>query len=278
MKISFTKMQGLGNDFVVIDNTQQNISLTPQQIRHMADRHFGIGFDQLLLVTPPPQNDIDFGYKIFNADGSEAEQCGNGARCFARFVYENKLSTKRKLRIATTASNIDLELKENNQISVNMGVPILEPAQIPFRAQAIATEYSLQIDSPPQTLKLGVVSMGNPHAVLQVNDIETAAVAKQGSLLMIHPDFPEQVNVGFMQVLDANHIRLRVYERGVGETLACGSGACAAVVVGRLQGLLAEDVSVRLPGGELTIHWQGKGFPVWMTGPAEFVFTGTYEF
>lgn len=279
MKIPFTKMQGAGNDFVVIDNLQQDILLTKEQIRQMSDRHFGIGFDQLLLVmpSPPGQNNVDFGYKIYNADGSEAQQCGNGARCFARFVYENKLTIKEKLYVTTAAGNIELELKDDHQVSVNMGTPILEPTAIPFKAKALATEYTVEINDKLQPVKLGAVSMGNPHAIIQVDSIEKAPVNELGRLLNNHPDFPEQVNVGFMQVLDTHYIRLRVYERGVGETLACGSGACAAVVVGRLQGLLAEDVVVYLLGGALFVHWQGEGFPVWMTGPAEFVFTGVYE-
>lgn len=279
MKIPFTKMQGAGNDVVVIDNLQQNISLTAEQICQMADRHFGIGFDHLLMVTPPPpgQNKIDFGYKIYNADGSEAQQCGNGARCFARFVYENKLTTQHKFWVATISGNIELEIKEDHQVSVNMGIPILEPSLIPFKAKALATEYTLEINDRADPIKLGAVSMGNPHAVIQVDSIEKAPVSELGRLLNNHPDFPEQVNVGFMQVLDAHYIRLRVYERGVGETLACGSGACAAVVAGHLQGLLAEDVLVYVLGGALFIHWEGQGSPVWMTGPAEFVFTGVYE-
>jgi len=279
MKIPFTKMQGLGNDFVIINNLQENISLTTEQIRQMADRHFGIGFDQILLVMPPPseQSNVDFVYKIYNADGSEAQQCGNGARCFARFVYENKLTTKHKLCVATVAGNIELELKEDHQVSVNMGIPILDPLAIPFKGKILATEYILEINDRPQPVKLGAVSMGNPHAIIQVDSIEKAPVSELGRLLNNHIDFPEQVNVGFMQVLDAHYIRLRVYERGVGETLACGSGACAAVVVGRLQGVLAEDVVVYVLGGALLVRWQGEGFPVWMTGPAEFVFTGVYE-
>ena len=289
MNIPFTKMQGIGNDIVIIDNSLENILLTTEQIRQMGDRHFGIGFDQLLLITPPPLNssNIAFGCIIYNTDGSQAQQCGNGVRCFARFVYKNKLINKPVFNIAIFNTHnkiniINIKIQENNtntknnSISINMGLPILEPDLIPFRAKAIAPEYT--VDIPPQTIKLGVVSMGNPHAVIHTQDnIDLAPVTTLGPLLMSHPDFPEQANIGFMQILSPNYIKLRVYERGAGETLACGSGACAAVVAGCLQGLLAEDVTVCLPGGELVIQWQGKGFPVWMTGPAEFVFTGIYK-
>lgn len=270
MKIPFTKMQGAGNDFVIIDNTQRHFALNSEQIRQMADRHFGIGFDQLLLVDPPPTSEVDFSYTIYNANGSKAQQCGNGARCFGRFVYENELTSKKKLCLATSAGTIEVELQENNKVKVNMGVPVFELTET-------SNTYTLSAQSFPEPIKLGRVSMGNPHAVTQVESIEKAPVEELGQLLNQHPDFPEQVNVGFMQVLDAHSIRLRVYERGAGETLACGSGACAAVVIGRTQGLLAEDVIVCLSGGELFIHWEGKGSPVWMTGAAEFVFTGIYE-
>lgn len=275
MKFLFTKMHGLGNDFVVIDAINQSISLTSEQIRFMADRHFGIGFDQLLLVEKPVSDNADFKYRIFNADGSEVSQCGNGARCFARFVHDKKLTDKTDVTVDTNAGQLTLHLDENGLITVNMGVPRHAPEQIPVQTKEESRFYTVEVNNSEKAF--GAVSMGNPHAVLQVNDIRTAPVAELGSELENHAFFPERANIGFMQVIDRNHIKLRVYERGAAETLACGSGACAAVVIGIEQNLLDHDVSVELPGGELRIHWSGRGQPVLMTGPAISVFEGQIE-
>jgi len=275
MQLRFTKMQGLGNDFVVIDAMHQRVELTAAQYRRLADRHFGIGCDQILLIEPPRLGLTDFHYRIFNADGSEVEQCGNGARCFARFVHDKGLSRKQQIPVGTAAGRILLTLEPDGLVTVDMGVPILEPAAIPFHAAARALSYPLQLADA--TLPIGAVSMGNPHAVLQVEAVDSAPVAEFGPQIERHPDFPQRVNVGFMQWLDRQHIKLRVYERGAGETLACGTGACAAVVVGRLQGLLEQRVEVSLPGGELVIEWQGEDAPVMMSGPAETVFEGGIE-
>ena len=271
--IEFSKMQGAGNDFMVIDAIRQTIDLSPAQIRQLADRHFGIGFDQLLMVEPYTGEDADFRYRIFNSDGSEVEQCGNGARCFARFVYEQGLTQKTTIPVMTKAGRIELGLQADGQVTVNMGVPQLEPAQIPFNVSQRQTRYELALNA--QTIELSAVSMGNPHAVISVQEIDNAPVAEWGAAIETHPQFPQRVNVGFMQVLDPQHIRLRVFERGSGETLACGTGACAAVVAGRLLGILAESVRVQLRGGDLQIQWQGEGQPVWMTGPAVTVYRGT---
>ena len=271
--IEFSKMQGAGNDFMVIDAIRQTIDLSPAQIRQLADRHFGIGFDQLLMVEPYTGEDADFRYRIFNSDGSEVEQCGNGARCFARFVYEQGLTQKTTIPVMTKAGRIELGLQADGQVTVNMGVPQLEPAQIPFNVSQRQTRYELALNA--QTIELSAVSMGNPHAVISVQEIDNAPVAEWGAAIETHPQFPQRVNVGFMQVLDPQHIRLRVFERGSGETLACGTGACAAVVAGRLLGILAESVCVQLRGGDLQIQWQGEGQPVWMTGPAVTVYRGT---
>ena len=272
MKLRFSKMHGLGNDFVVIDAITQRVRLTPEQIRALADRHHGIGCDQVLLVEAAQGPEAEFRYRIFNADGNEVEQCGNGARCFARFVRERGLTRQGRIRVETAAGPIELTLEADGQVSVAMGVPRLEPAAIPFEAPDRAGRYALTVGT--QDLEIGVVSLGNPHAVLQVDTIERAPVTTLGPLLESHPRFPRRVNVGFMEVVSPEHIRLRVFERGVGETLACGSGACAAVVVGRVQGLLAETVQVDLPGGSLQIHWPGESAGVIMTGPATWVFEG----
>jgi diaminopimelate epimerase len=272
-ELHFTKMHGLGNDFVVLDGINQQVRLSAGQIRRIADRHFGIGCDQLLLVEAYDGDDADFRYRIFNADGGEVEQCGNGARCFARFVYDQGLTHKTTIPVITASGRIVLQIQPDGQVTVNMGVPELEPARIPFISEQRQTLYNLDMDGT--AVSLTAVSMGNPHAVLQVADIDTAPVAMLGPLLEKHPIFPNRVNVGFMQVVGRDHIRLRVFERGCGETLACGTGACAAVVAGRVQGLLDEQVSVSLRGGRLQIQWQGEGQPVWMTGPAETVFRGT---
>jgi diaminopimelate epimerase len=275
MRYAFTKMQGLGNDFVVFDAIHQPVELNASQCRRLADRHFGIGCDQVLLIEPARLAHTDFHYRIFNADGSEVEQCGNGARCFARFVYDKGLSQKRQIPVGTSAGRILLSLEPNGLVTVDMGIPVLEPALIPYRAASRALTYPLQLAQ--QRLTISAISMGNPHAVVPVDSVATAPVQQLGPQIESHPDFPQRVNVGFMQRLDRTHIKLRVYERGAGETLACGTGACAAVVAGRLCGLLDARVMVSLPGGELVVQWQGEDTPVLMSGPAETVFEGTIE-
>jgi diaminopimelate epimerase len=272
MQLSFVKMHGLGNDFVVLDGVRQPISLTTEQVRFLADRHFGIGCDQLLLVEPAPTPDTLFRYRIFNADGGEVEQCGNGARCFARFVRDEGLTDATTIPVMTASGRIVLHVEDNGEVTVDMGVPRLEPAEIPFEAPARAMSYPLAVHGEIHVIS--AVSMGNPHAVLRVEDVDSAPVETLGPAIESHPRFPKRVNVGFMQVLAPDHIRLRVYERGAGETLACGTGACAAVVAGRLHGWLVDTVKVDLPGGRLTIHWQGEGRHVLMTGPATRVFEG----
>jgi len=270
--IHFTKMHGLGNDFVVIDAMNQTIYLSPEQIRFMADRHFGIGFDQLLLVEKPVTHNTDFKYRIFNADGSEVSQCGNGARCFARFVRDKQLTDKNEIRVDTNAGQLLLCLDKDGLVTVNMGVPHHHPSEIPLFIAPETLLYALEING--QDYQFGAVSIGNPHAVLQVDDITTAPVVELGKLLESHPVFPERANIGFMQIISRQQIKLRVYERGAAETLACGSGACAAVVIGIEQRLLDDTVKVELAGGQLTINWAGRGTPVWMTGPAVAVFDG----
>lgn len=272
MEIQFTKMHGLGNDFVVIDAINQEIDLSEEQVQFIADRHFGVGCDQLLLVEAAESDDIDFIYRIFNADGGEVEQCGNGARCFAVFVREKGLTEKNLLRVETASGVIELHVRQDGQVSVDMGVPELDPWNIPFNADTRLKEYSLDVDG--QLLKIGAVSMGNPHAVMIVDNVDTAAVDELGAVIENHPLFPNRVNVGFMQIVDDQHIRLRVFERGAGETLACGTGACAAMVAGYVQGYLSNEVGVELPGGSLQISWQGEASPVMMTGPATTVFEG----
>jgi diaminopimelate epimerase len=275
MPLRFTKMHGLGNDFVVFDGISQRVQLTPAQIRYLADRHFGIGCDQVLLVEPARSPAADFRYRIFNADGGEVEQCGNGARCFARFVRDCGLTEKDRMAVETTAGDIELAIEADGAVTVDIGVPRLAPAAIPFVAAAQALSYELGLGE--DSIEIGAVSMGNPHAVLRVPDVHGAAVARLGPLIEAHPRFPRRTNVGFMEVVDAGHIRLRVHERGVGETLACGTGACAAVVVGRLRGWLQPQVRVDLPGGSLGVRWDGGASPVRMTGPAVHVFDGTVE-
>jgi len=272
MEISFSKMHGLGNDFVVIDAIRQAVNLSAEQIRFLADRRFGVGCDQVLLVESANQKEVDFQYRIFNADGGEVEQCGNGVRCFARFVREQGLTAKDRIRVATRSGIVEPEIQTDGDIRVNMGIPVLSPKEIPFKAEQQAILYPVQVGD--QTLDLSVVSMGNPHAVLLVEDIESAPVRELGVQIESHNRFPQRVNAGFMQVIDPGHIRLRVFERGVGETHACGTGACAAVVAGRLRQLLAESVRVSLTGGDLQIQWAGEGQIVWMTGPATTVFEG----
>lgn len=271
MKVKFTKMQGLGNDFVVLDGINQSINLDRQQIRLLADRHFGVGCDQILLVEKA-QGQADFRYRIFNADGGEVEQCGNGARCFVRYVHDHGLTHKSEIRIETLSGVISPKLEVNGNITVNMGKPIFEPAEIPFIAEQYAPTYELEIQNQP--VKMSVLSMGNPHAVRVIQDIDTAPVNSEGALIETHPRFPKRVNVGYMQVMDRTHIKLRVFERGAGETLACGTGACAAVVAGINLGLLDQQVTVSTRGGELNIRWNGQEDPVWMTGPAVTVFEG----
>jgi len=266
-------MHGLGNDFVVIDAINQQISLSAEQIQFIANRNFGIGCDQLLLVENPVNDNADFKYRIFNADGSEVSQCGNGARCFARFVRDNLLSEKDEIRVDTNSGQLLLRFDEDGLITVNMGIPKHLPAEIPINTDQEAHFYTIPLNNTEKAF--GAVSMGNPHAVMQVIDINSAPVAELGAVLENHPFFPERANIGFMQIINRQHIKLRVYERGAAETLACGSGACAAVVIGIEQNLLAqESISVELPGGSLSINWAGRGHPVFMKGPAVSVFEG----
>ena len=272
MHFHFSKMHGLGNDFMVVDCITQNIFFSPDLIRRLADRHTGVGFDQLLVVEAPYDPETDFHYRIFNADGSEVEQCGNGARCFARFVRMKGLTNKYSINVSTKKGKLVLKIEENDLITVNMGIPEFEPSKIPFKAKQPEKTYILRTDA--HTLFCGAVSMGNPHVVTVVDDVDTADVDTLGPLLESHERFPERVNAGFMQVVNREEVRLRVYERGAGETQACGSGACGAVAVGITQGLLAENVKVSLPGGDLHISWQGPGKPLYMTGPATHVFDG----
>lgn len=271
--IKFTKMQGAGNDFIVIDGVTQHIQLTAAQIKKLAHRQFGIGFDQLLLVE---SSDVaDFKYRIFNADGSEVSQCGNGARCFVRFVVDQHLTDKREISVETASGIINPKLESNGLVTVNMGAPRFEPKQIPFVADAQADTYLLDVEG--QQIEISAVSMGNPHAVQVVGDVQTAPVQPLGSKIETHPRFPERVNAGFMQIIDPHHIKLRVFERGSGETLACGTGACAAAVAGIQRGLLQSPVRVTARGGELHIAWQGGNAAVMMTGPAVTVFHGEFD-
>ncbi|UCQ17746.1 diaminopimelate epimerase [Edwardsiella tarda] len=270
--MQFAKMHGLGNDFMVVDAVTQNVYFSPELIRRLADRHTGVGFDQLLVVEPPYDPDLDFHYRIFNADGSEVAQCGNGARCFARFVRIKGLTNRRDIRVSTQNGRMTLHVDDDERVTVNMGEPQFDPGRIPFKAAKAEKTYILRVAQ--QTVLCGAVSMGNPHCVLQVEDVSQAQVALLGPALESHERFPERVNVGFMQVVDRSYIRLRVYERGAGETQACGSGACAAVAVGIQQGLLDEQVRVELPGGTLHICWQGPGTPLLMIGPATHVYDG----
>ena len=272
MQLKFTKMHGLGNDFVVIDATAAPVSLTPAQLRHVADRRLGVGCDQVLMIERARSADTDFFYRIFNADGGEVEQCGNGARCFVRYVHDRGLTAKTVIRVGTLGGVIEPRLEADGQVTVNMGVPVFEPARIPFDAPAQALLYDLQVDK--KSIKINVLSMGNPHAVQVVPDVMKAPVTTGGPLIEAHPRFPRRVNAGYMQVVDRAHIRLRVYERGAGETLACGTGACAAVVAGVARGLLDARVTVSTRGGDLVIVWAGAGHPVLMTGPAVTVFDG----
>jgi diaminopimelate epimerase len=268
-------MHGLGNDFVVIDAINQQVELTETDYRAITNRHFGIGCDQVLLVESPRLAGTDFHYRIINADGSEVEACGNGARCFARYVHEKGLSHKQVISVGTAAGPITLRHLPDNLVEVDMGVPVLEPDKIPFLAAAMALTYPLEVNGI--TLDICAVSMGNPHAVVLVPDVDQTPVEQLGPLIEQHPQFPNRVNAGFLQIVDPSQVRLRVYERGTGETLACGSGACAAVVAGRLLGRLDPVVKVRLSGGELVIEWQAEGRSVLMRGTADTVFEGTIE-
>ena len=265
------KMHGLGNDFVVIDNVTQNFYVNPEQIKQWADRHRGIGFDQLLLVEPPYDPDLDFHYRIFNADGSEVAQCGNGARCFAKFVKAKGLSNKNHLKVSTKAGTMVLHIEKDGQVTVEMGEPMFEPASVPFKAQKPEHTYVLRVAD--ETVLCGVMGLGNPHCVIETDDVNTAPVASLGEKIAQHERFPESVNVGFMQIVSRQHVNLRVFERGVGETQACGSGACAAAVIGMQQDKLDRQVKVSLPGGDLMIRWQA-GQAVKMTGPATLIFDG----
>jgi diaminopimelate epimerase len=265
-------MQGLGNDFVVIDAVRQSVSLTRNQARRLADRHRGIGCDQILIAETPTDSGVDFFFRIYNADGGEVGQCGNGARCFARFVRDKGLTDKTHIRVTTRAGPMDLNVEPDGSVNVNMGIPEFEPTKIPFEAPARQPVYSLVVNG--REVKISALAIGNPHAVQEVEDVARAPVAKMGPIIESHPRFPRRVNAGFMQVVDRDRIKLRVYERGVGETLACGSGACAAAVAGIRLGKLENRVQVEVQGGVLSIHWQGEGHPVWMTGPAETVFEG----
>ncbi|PKO56261.1 MAG: diaminopimelate epimerase [Betaproteobacteria bacterium HGW-Betaproteobacteria-21] len=275
MKLRFTKMHGLGNDFVVIDATRAPVDLTPARVRALADRHFGVGCDQLLVVEPPIQPGVDFRYRIFNADGGEVEQCGNGARCFVRFVHDKQLTTKSDIRVETRSGIIAPRLREDGLVTVDMGVPVLNPADVPFVSDSDAVVQPLDVAG--ETVAITAVSMGNPHAVQIVADVDAAPVQTQGAMIEHHPRFPARVNAGFVQVVDAHRIRLRVFERGSGETLACGTGACAAVVASILRELVASPVRVETRGGELEIAWAGPGTPVQMTGPAVTVFEGEID-
>ncbi|MBI3479871.1 MAG: diaminopimelate epimerase [Nitrosomonadales bacterium] len=272
MLLKFTKMHGAGNDFVVLDGMRQQFALTPEQLRLLADRHFGVGCDQILLVEKAENKEADFRYRIFNADGGEVEQCGNGARCFLRFVYDQKLTSKREITVETKSGLISPRLEQDGRITVNMGAPVFEPALIPFAGGSGAVSELLEVSG--EILNISAVSMGNPHAVQVVEDIERAPVKESGPLIEHHPRFPKRVNAGFMQIMDRHSIRLRVYERGAGETLSCGTGACAAAVAGIRRGLLDSPVNVATRGGLLTISWEGDGLPVQMTGPAITVFAG----
>ncbi len=275
MKLAFTKMQGAGNDFVVLDGVSRELALSPAQLRRLADRHFGVGCDQILLVQAPRTAGTDFRYRIFNADGGEVEQCGNGARCFVRFVRERGLTAKSEIRVETAAGIISPKMEADGEVTVNMGAPVFEAKRVPFLAEGDALVQSLAVGGA--SVDITAVSMGNPHAVQIVADVDGAPVLTQGPLIERHARFPQRVNAGYMQIEDRGRIRLRVYERGTGETLACGTGACAAVAAGIRRGLLDARVRVSTRGGDLTIRWEGGDNPVLMTGPAVTVFEGEIE-
>ena len=272
MLMKFTKMHGLGNDFVVIDGVRQHINLTTNAIKHIADRNLGIGCDQILLIEPPSDKTVDFNYRIFNCDGSEVDQCGNGARCMGRFIADQQLSGKKTILLQTKNRIMEVSATSKNQVTVNMGPPIFTPDDIPFKVVQQEKLYPLKVGT--HDLNIAALSLGNPHAVIQVDDTDTALVDDIGPLVQEHSQFPESVNVGFMQIIDRQNIRLRVYERGVGETQACGSGACAAAVAAIQQNLVDTKVKLELLGGSLSVEWQGETTPILMTGPAETVFHG----
>ena len=272
MLLRFAKMHGLGNDFMVVDLISQRVHLSPEQIRYLGDRNTGVGFDQLLLVETPQSTDFDFRYRIFNSDGTEVEHCGNGARCFAKFVHDQRLTGKREIAVQTSNGRMVLKMLKDQWVEVDMGEPVLDPDQVPFDAPTQAPSYTLEQDGHNYTI--GVVSVGNPHAVMIVDDVDAAPVVELGTKLEQHPRFPNKANIGFMQIIDRNTIKLRVFERGVGETKACGTGACAAVVAGQQQGLLDAKVTAHLTGGDLTIDWQGPGHHLMMNGPTTHVYEG----
>ena len=273
MKLAFTKMHGAGNDFVVIDGVTQAVNLNTNQLRRLADRHRGIGCDQILMVTPPDSPDADFRYHVFNADGSRAGQCGNGARCVGRFLREKRLTRQREILLLTDDDSLALSLTEDGRVFAGLGAPRFAPAEVPFQADETQDQYTLNVQG--QSLSIGALSMGNPHAILMVDDCDAAPVSTLGPLLEAHERFPERVNVGFMQIQSREEVKLRVFERGVGETDACGSGACAAAVHGMKLGLLDDAVSVNLPGGKLSVSWPSMGDRVWLGGPTATVFNGT---
>ncbi len=279
MRLKFSKMHGLGNDFVVLDGVRQPLALSPEQLRFLADRHFGVGCDQILLVEKATRADVDFRYRIFNADGGEVEQCGNGARCFVRFVHDQGLTKRREIRVETMSGVISPRLEDDGNVTVNMGEPRFAPAAIPFVSDRddLSQTLRLGVGNDAEAVEITALSMGNPHAVQVVDDVDAAPVARQGPLIESHPRFPQRVNAGFMQILSRQAIALRVYERGAGETLACGTGACAAAVAGIARGLLDSPVRVATHGGELSIAWGGRGSPVLMSGPAVTVFSGEIE-
>ncbi len=272
MRLRFTKMHGLGNDFVMIDGVSQRVAMTREKVRKLADRNFGVGCDQVLVVEPPRSPNADFRYRIYNQDGGEVENCGNGARCFAVFVRQRSLTSKTTIRVETACGELTLLVQDNNNVTVDMGEPILAPEQVPFKAHAQAATYTLPVDGKDYTVS--AVSMGNPHCVTLVEDVATFPIEQIGPKIESHTHFPKQVNAGFMEIVSRSEAKLRVYERGVGETLACGTGACAAMVAGRLQKLFDKTVNIDLPGGQLSITWEGEGKPVLMTGPATTVFHG----
>jgi diaminopimelate epimerase len=277
MKLPFTKMHGLGNDFVAIDGVRREFRGSPALFRHLGDRRFGVGCDQIVVVAPAGSADADFDYRIYNSDGSESGQCLNGARCVARFIRDQGLSRAERLRLRAATTRIEAQLLADGRVRVDAGVPRLQPGEVPFTAAARALRYSVAFEDGEAMLEIGAVGMGNPHAVVEVPEVETAPVEAIGRALQQHPAFPERVNVGFLQVVDSGHAKLRVYERGAGETPACGSGACAALVVGRLWGRLGARVQMQLRGGVLDMEWAGEGQPVYMTGPAATVFRGEIE-
>ena len=274
-RLLFTKMEGAGNDFVVVDAMHKAFELSASTIRKLADRHTGIGFDQLLLIEPPRTQDTDFYYRIFNADGGEVSQCGNGARCFVRYVHDKALSNKQSIRVGTASGVIEPRLGADGEITVDMAKPLFEPVDIPMLVPARASSYTITVNEAQ--IEIGALSMGNPHAVQVVTEIEAAPVISQGPMIENHDLFPESANAGYMQITDRHNIRLRVWERGVGETLACGTGACAAVVTGIMWGLIDSPVRVHTRGGELQIAWQGEEGNVLMTGPARVVFEGEID-